>query len=216
MSFIVKDCALIALAAGRHATNLGELKSILSTIPADSIYHHFWGGLLHPRFDDPEYRNDFAVWVQRELHDHALAERLAIIDPAEFDDLEVLRATLIDLIEERIDEKELLNWLPAAAPFHFLRSRIAVFDSGLRAETPEDLYRLLPRLSSGCIFYHCIDARRRNAEHLDDFSVWLRDFGEPCAELCGRLAEIDPYFGGLTRLKSQIEEVFASFYGGAA
>lgn len=216
MTFILKDCALIALASGRHAINLGELKSILGSIPADSIYHHFWGGLLHPRFDDPEYRNDFAVWVHRELHDHVLAERLAIIDPAEFDDLEMLRTALIDLIEERIDEKELLNWLPAGAPFHFLRSRIVVFDSGMRAETPEDLYRLLPRLSSGCIFYHCIDARRRNSDHVDDFSVWLRDFGEPCAALCDRLAEIDPYFGGLTELRSQIEEVFASIYGGAA
>lgn len=59
--FAVKDCALIALATGEHAQTLRELREKISTIDAGSISYQFWGGLLRPRFDDPEFQNDFAV-----------------------------------------------------------------------------------------------------------------------------------------------------------
>jgi len=59
--FAVKDCALIAIATGERAHNLRELRDRLETTRPGCIYHHFWGGLLRPSFDDPEYQNDFAV-----------------------------------------------------------------------------------------------------------------------------------------------------------
>ena len=99
-SFAVKDCAVVAIATGRHALNLRELREHLISVDPDSIYHHFWGGLLRPRFDDPEYNNDFAAWAYRGLHESKLAERLGVIDPSDYTDLETLRQDLIDIIEE--------------------------------------------------------------------------------------------------------------------
>ena len=54
--FAVKDCALIAISTGTHAQNLRELRDRLETVHPGCIYYHFWGGLLRPQFDEPEYR----------------------------------------------------------------------------------------------------------------------------------------------------------------
>ena len=68
--FSVKDCALVTIATGKKAQNLKEMREHLLNIHLGSIYHHFWGGLLRPRFDDPEYNNDFAEWVRHALQDN--------------------------------------------------------------------------------------------------------------------------------------------------
>ena len=73
--FVVRDCALAAIATGVTAETLRELRLTVRTIHPGSIYYHFWGGLLRPRFDDPEYHNDFAIWARTDLGDRILAER---------------------------------------------------------------------------------------------------------------------------------------------
>ena len=205
--FAIKDCALIALATGRRAQNLRELGMHLHEVSSASIYYHFWGGLLRPRFDDPEYMNDFAAWARHALHDKVLAERLAIIDPTDFQDLEELRRELIDTIEDRIEESEIIPWTKADQQFHFLQSKIVVFDTGIRLDRPEQLVEAIPTLSAGSIFYHLIDARRRDPQSRDDFSLWLRATGEANASLADRVQAIDPYFGSLTELRDQLGRV---------
>jgi len=207
--FSLKDCALIAIAPGRKALTLKELRDHLLTIDADSIYYHFWGGLLQPRFEEREYNNDFAAWACHGLHDTQLAERLAVIDPTEFHDLELLRQELIETIEQRLDESEYLPWARATREFEFIRSQIVVFDTRKRAEQPAQLADLLPHMSVGSVFYHFIDARRRLADNNDDFRFWLGGFGERYADLCVALAGIDPYFGTLPELRRQLAAVFA-------
>ncbi len=214
MSFIIKDCALIPISTGLRASNLSEFKLTLSGAPVECIYHHFWGALLQSRFDDPEFKNDFAVWVYRDLRDEVLAESLAIIDPADYEDLEVLRIEILELVEQRIEQKEWLAWIPATRPFFFLRSQIVVFDTGKRAENMEDLARLLPELSPGSVFYHVIDARRRVPFGQDDFSAWLAALGPEYEALRQALSEIDPYFGSLTDLRSHLCKAFDGFLKG--
>ncbi|MEW6290642.1 MAG: DUF5752 family protein [Thermodesulfobacteriota bacterium] len=210
--FAIKDCALIAIATGSRALTLKELRDALRTIDAGSIYYHFWGGLLQPRFEEREYNNDFAAWAWYHLHDADLAERLAVIDPTEFDSLEALRGELIDIIEERLDEEEYLPWLRATAAFEFIRSQIVVFDTRKRAATPEELVRLFPAISTSSIFYHFIDARRRLPHHGNDFSFWLAGFDGRHQELCNRLDGIDPYFGSVTELRKELNDLFQEFF----
>ena len=104
--FELKDCALIAIATGKRAQNLREIISLMQNIDLNCIYYHFWGGLLRPRFDNPEYHNDFAIWVAYSLHNKTLAERLALIDPAGYDSISILRDETIGIIEEDLDETE--------------------------------------------------------------------------------------------------------------
>ena len=214
MPFEVKDCALIAMATGRRAQNLRELAMHLAQISSGSIYHHFWGGLLRPGFDDPEYQNDFAGWARHALHDKQLAERLAIVDPTACADLEELRQELLDVIEDRIDESEVVPWSVADQQFHFMQSQIVVFDTGIRVDHPGQLCEIIPTLSVGSIFYHFIDARRRDPDCTNDFSRWLMGIDLGTGEILESIETLDPYFSSLTELRDQLGVIFHEQFGG--
>ena len=216
-AFAVKDCALVALATGRKSRLLQDFRGELARIPAASIYHHFWGGLLQPRFEEREYNNDFAAWVRGAVHELVLAERLAALSPVDYPDLEALRRALLDLVDTRLDETEHLIWAPASEAFEFVRSQIVVFDTEHSLEHPRDLAVALPELSTSSIFYHFIDARRRTEGGHDDFSDWLCAYGAEFSSLRDRLANVDPYFGSLAELRDELAGLFAEqFPGGAA
>ena len=206
--FAVKDCALVAIATGRHARNLRELCDALQTIHPECIYYHFWGILLRPHFDDPEYKNDFASWVWYELHDVPLAERLAVIDPAEAGDLEGLRQRVVATLEQRLDEIESPTWTPPDRQFHFVRAQTVVFDTGRRIRHPRELADVVPTLSLGSVYYHVIDARRRVPQAVDDFRAWLGRWPGGYEALRADLAALDPYFAPLGELRQQLAAVF--------
>lgn len=208
-AFAVRDCALIAIATGRRAYTLRELVGFLGDCGTDSLYHHVWGGLLEPRFEEPEYHNDFAVWARRGLLDRVLAERLGAVDPTACDSLEALRREFIDILEERLDESERLHWVAASLPFELLQSQLVVFDTGLSAASVPELGDLIPRLSPGSVFYHFIDARRRLPDGGNDFSVFLARCGPRFDVLRAELDAVDPYFGSLTELRDVLGRLFA-------
>ena len=214
--FELKDCALIAIATGKRVLTVRELRDTLAVIRPDSVYYHFWGSLLQPRFDEREYNNHFAAWAWRGLHDAPLAERLAVVDPTEFEGLEALREELLEVIEQRIDESEALHWARAKEPFEFIRSQIVVFDTRKRLRHPEELAEVTPTIAPSSIFYHFIDARRRLHSSSDDFREWLNDFGGRYADLASRLAEVDPYFGTLTELRQQLADLFQGYFAGGS
>lgn len=211
-TFAVKDCTVIAIATGKRAQNLRGLRNHLQDINANSIYYHFWGSLLRPRFDDPEYHNDFAFWVRHGLYDKILAERLSLIDPTDFANLEELRVELIEVIEERLDEFEFPPTAKSDNQFEFIRSQIVIFDTHVEIAHPSELVEILPRMSVGTIFYHFIDARRRNQDGIDDFQNWIKDLGEEYTDLCYFINEIDPYFSTLTELRAKLIDVLEAFF----
>ena len=133
-AFEIKDCTLIALATGIRAQNLRELKEQLSYIQPDSIYYHFWRSLLRPRFDDPEYHNDFALWAAHDLHDPILAERLAVVDPSEFSSISELREELLEIMDERLDQIEYPLYSRQENQFEFIRSQIVIFNTKMQVK----------------------------------------------------------------------------------
>ncbi len=209
VDFAIKDCALAIIATGRRAQTLRELRNTLRDIHPGCIYHHFWGTLLQPQFFDREYNNDFAIWCYHSLHDSVAAERLAVIDPADFSDLEELRQELIEVIDERLDETELVLFARGDRQFHFARSVIVVFDTHKRLAHPRDLVDALPQMSVGSVFYHFVDARRRDPIGVDDFRAWLEPLGPEYQALCDSLAAIDPYFESLYALRDWLAQVFS-------
>lgn len=202
--FVIKDCALISIATGRRAYTLTEFRDMLEQVNVDSIYYHFWGGLLEPRFEEREYNNDFAAWARHGLHDNILAERLAMLDPTRFEDMETLRQALLDVVDDRLDESEYLSWMRAGQRFEFIRSQIVVFDTQQRLHKPEELADVIPRLSTSSVFYHFIDARRRQPDRRDDFQIWLAGFDAQYHGLCEQLSGVDPYFSTLVELRGQL------------
>ena len=213
-AFMVHDCALAALATGKRAQSLRELRELLRDIHPGCIYYHFWGVLMRPRFDNPEYLNDFAEWARHGLHDHVLAGRLAVINPAEFSDMEDLRAELLEQIEIRLDETESVPWSKPDQEFHFIHTHIVVFDTHRRIEVPKDLAIIASQMSQGSIFYHFIDARRRTPDSVDDFQAWIRSFGDEYDDLITQIRNIDPYFATLRDLRAQLADLMKNYFRG--
>jgi hypothetical protein len=210
--FVMKDCALIAIATNKRATTLKEFRDQIETLGHDSLYHHFWANLLLPRFEEREYLNDFAGWVRHSLHDAKLAEQMAVLDPTTFNDLEELRYHLLEYIDDRLDQNEYLQWAHASQRFDFIRSEIVVFDTHKQVATARELAELMPRMSVSSIFYHFIDARRRNEDRADDFRRWLAFFGETYLPLIALLSGIDPYFSSLVELRRQLADTFQAYF----
>jgi hypothetical protein len=211
-SFKIHDCALIAIATGEKAQNLRELRDKLKTIHPGCLFYHFWGGLLNPHFDDPEFQNDFAVWAKHNLHDSKISEQLSLIDPNILENIDDVRGALIEIIEERLSESEHVPWVKTGQEFHFIRSQTVIFDTGVSYNDPKDLLDVIPNISLGSIFFHFIDSRRRTPDKRNDFSVWLAGFGDTYKELIEDLDKIDPYFTTLSDLRHEINGVFQNFF----
>lgn len=212
----IMDCALIAIATGVKAQNLREFRDQLQNIHAGSLYHHFWGNLLNPHFDDPEFQNDFAVWTSRYMHDAKLSEKLSMLDPSDYRNIEDLRRSVLDIVEDRLYESDHVPWVRTGEEFHFIRSQIVIFDTGKSYADPRELLGIIPGMSLGSIFYHFIDSRRRTHDIKNDFSVWLGGFGDKYNGLISDLDKIDPYFTTLNELRQEITNVFNDYFKVAA
>ncbi len=212
--FSVRDCALVAIATGRRAQSLPELRDALRLVPQECIYYHFWGRLLRPRFDDTEFHNDFATWTRHSLNDELLSERLAIIDPADFADLEALRTELVEVVEQRLEETDML-FARRDRQFHFRRCQTVVFDTAIRIGEPAALAAAIAGMSAGSIYYHVIDARRRDPVRTDDFRVWLAQFGGHFADLSDQLGAVDPYFSDLAALRTELVAIVGGYFRAA-
>jgi hypothetical protein len=208
LPFGVRDCALISRTAGlSSAVNLREMRERLSQCSPECLFHHLHEAPLRVGFDDPEFRNDLAVWAARDLRDRVLAERLGILNPYQFEDLEILRQHLVELVDERLAEIPHVPWAPKGREFHFLQAVTVVFDAGLTLEAPEDLSRALPGFSTSSVYYHFLEARRRTPDRADDFSVWLRSFSPRTDPWLRQLAQVDYYFLPLDALRDRLAAI---------
>lgn len=207
-NFQVKDCALITRMAGISSVmNLRELRERLAVCPLESLYHHFCETQIRPSFDDPEFRNDFAVWASRFLGDRALAERFGILNPYAFNSLDELRERLVEIVDERAAELPHEIWHPASEDFRFMRAATVIFDTGLELRSLAELQQALPAMSQSSVYYHFVEARRRTAGGQDDFSFWLQGRKEAATAFVAGLASIDFYFLTLRELKRELVEL---------
>lgn len=211
-AFYVKDCALASIATGSKAQTLGEFRDVIKIIPAESLYYHFWRQSIETSLVQGSFYNDFSLWAHYKLHDDVLAERLALLDPSEYEDLEKLRSDVLSVFENRLDEQEgsLIDY--KAEAFHFIQSKIVVFNTSYKMEEPKDLVKTIPVLSRSSIFYHFIDARRRGVIGSDDFSVWLLSCSGNFEPLIEQLKQIDPYFITLADLQQRLSCVVNEFF----
>jgi len=203
--FEVKDCALLMRMSGLPpAMNLRELRDRIATCTENVMYHHFCETTLRPTFDDPDYRNDFAVWSKLYLGDRALAERLGILDPYSFAGMEELRAVVLEIIDDRLGELTVIPWVRPGDEFLFKHSTTVVFDTGERIQDPKDLHDAIRRMTNGSVYYHFLEALRRPPAGKDDFSAWLQDGGEEFESYLQILGSIDIQFHSLAHLREDL------------
>jgi len=209
--FEVKDCALLTRMSSIPAVvSLRDLRDAIARCNESVLYHHFCETLMVPCFDNPDYRNDFAVWANQHLGDKVLAERLGMIDPYLFSNMEQLRFQVLEVIDERLRE---LPEIPEAAPdsaFHFLEATTIVFDTWLKIEHPRELGSAIQSMTNSSMYFHFLEARRRPPFGFDDFSTWLADWGPRFESTIQRLVSVDFMFLTLAELRLELVSKLAT------
>ncbi len=206
-TFEVKDCALLIRMSGLPpAFNLRELRERIAACSDNVLFHHYCETTLRPTFDNPDYRNDLAVWSKLYLGDRVLAERLGILDPYAFSSLGELRAATLEVIDERLGELTMIPWARPGDEFFFMEATTVMFSAGVRISHPSELADAVRKMTNGSIYFHFLEARRRSPTGKDDFTAWLlenNDGGKnrPYIEALGG---IDFYFHSLADLRKEL------------
>ena len=204
--FKIMDCALLVRMSGLPpAYNLRELSDRIGSCTDNVLYHHFCETSLRATFDDPEYRNDFAVWAKENLGDRILAERLGIIDPYESESISILRQMVVDIIEDRLSE--LSPWVPTIRPggeFYFMEAVTVAFETSERIRHPSQMAKAIRQMTNGSIYFHFQEGLRRPPLHMDDFSAWLSKWGLEGERYAKAISQIDFYFKSLPALREEL------------
>jgi hypothetical protein len=210
--FEVKDCALLTRMSGLPpAFNLRELRERIAVCGVNVLFHHFCETTLRGTFDNPDYRNDFAVWSKMYLGDRVVAERLGILDPYEFSTHEEFRAAILEVIDERLGDTTMIPWARPGDELYFMEATMVVFDTGIRISQPSELAAAIGAMTNGSVYYHFLEARRRDPVGKDDFTEWIlaNDTGGKSRAYVDVLCSIDFYFYTLPDLRKALIKVLA-------
>jgi hypothetical protein len=115
---------------------------------------------------------------------------------------------VVDVIDERLSELTMVPWARQGHEFYFMKATTIVFDTGERIHQPEELPSAIRRMSTGSIYFHFLEARRRPPVGCDDFAAWLPAFGADWEPHIDALRELDFYFSTLSQLKEQLIDLF--------
>jgi uncharacterized protein DUF5752 len=185
-----------------HALDERELMHRIGEVPADSIFFHTFGYFLRHRVFTTAYGNDFARWTALEIGDHALAERLAVVDPFAFTTLEALREHLVTILQDHLRGREAEGRLQFDRGFHFQQSHIVEVPLGLTAETLVEFRAGLATVDESAIYLHTVETRARE-RRADPFAAWLRS-ALGLGELAEKFERIDPYLTTLERIRGRL------------
>ncbi len=184
--------ALLKKMTGLRAKNLSELVGALKIVPDSVIYYHTHQFLQEHHYLLPGPPNDFAVWVADSLGDKVLGERLASINPFSFPDSGGIRAKLVNIIEEHVNQHPNQREAMEDNEFFFVKSARFIFPTPYVAHDLREFVGVLRKVSLGSLYFHIFESRLKSATGLNDFSIWLMDsLGE--AELGQAIARFDPY-----------------------
>jgi Family of unknown function (DUF5752) len=200
--FRFTGCVELRQALDIHALDERELMHRIGEVPADSIFFHTFGYFLHHRSFTTAYGNDFARWAAIEIGDHALAERLAVVDPFAFSTLEALREHLVTILQDHLRGREAERRLEFDRGFHFQLSHLVEVPLGLAAETLVEFRAGLATIDESAIYLHTVETRARE-RRADSFAAWLRSELE-LGELAEKFDRIDPYLTTLERIRGRL------------
>lgn len=201
--FAFIGCSELQESIAHQADDEKALAELIEEVPLDSIHFHTRSYFLRHGLIEGAYPNDFAQWVVMQIGDHVLGERLAILDPFDYPDLENLREELISIIDDHLSRSPIIPRVVFGQPFHFKRSRILEVPIGLEARTLQEFRDIVTDIDVSSIYYHMFEAHFRLRRAENDFSAWLRT-SLRLTNLADRIRAINPYQGSLERLRSKL------------
>jgi uncharacterized protein DUF5752 len=201
--FQFMGCVELRQALGRRALDERELMDRLEEVPKESVFYHTHGYFLRHRPITTAYGNDFATWVAVHVRDQALGERLAVINPFEFQDLEDLREELVSTIHDHLLDLSFVPRVEFGEPFHFQQSRIVEVALGPPVATLAEFREALGEVDSSAIYVHMVEARARLGRRTSDFARWARS-ALGLEELAAAIERIDTYMTSLERVRARL------------
>lgn len=201
--FVFTGCIELLENLGRKAQDERELIELLEQVPAGSVFYHTYGYFLRHRLLVRPYANDFASWAATEVRDRLLGERLAVVDPFEFADLEQLREELISIIDDHLSRRSVVPRVDYGEPLYFMQSHIVQVPTGLQARTLAEFRAGLAEVEASAVYFHTVEARARLGRPSGDFADWLRS-SLGWADLAEKVERIDVYLSSLERVRARI------------
>ncbi|HLW61307.1 MAG TPA: DUF5752 family protein [bacterium] len=198
-AFRFTSCHGLQQMLGRVARDELELLQHLDEVPIESIHHHTHAYFLRHHYLAGAYPNDFATWAAIQVRDRVLGERLAIVDPFDFQDLEALRSTLITIVDDHLTHTPVVPRVVYGEPFYFMITTLAEFPTGLEARTLREFRDGLARAEVSVVYFHLFEAPRRR---LPTFGAWLEMQGE--AGLAEEVRRLHPYTSDLEGLRARL------------
>src|ERR1051326_9051178 len=89
---------------GKRSMDEHRLLELIEEVPADSIYYHTHRYFLRHAYTQQLYSNDFANWVVLYAQDRVLGERLGVLDPLAFSDIEQLRDEILRIMADHLNQ----------------------------------------------------------------------------------------------------------------
>lgn len=199
--FEFMECVTILKATGKKARNIHELRTLISLISDESLFHHTYQYFLKGHI--LEYTNDFAHWVGESLEERALSERLSNVDPFAFKDLPSLRQEFLNEIDDFVERfPEPRDAIPGDE-FYFNETVTIIFPVGIQAKNLAEFLLAIRYVDPACVYYHFYEARIRHGD--DDFSVWIETaLGNP--SLARSIRAIDPFMRNIEGIRTHIVE----------
>ncbi len=210
--FWFHECVVLTMPTGRTAVNLREMLQVVREIDASVLSYHLWQSRMSIVHPEVEYTNDFALWAANSLQDIRLAEKLSVIDPFSYEDMEEIREVIAEVLEGYMWDLPSVPWARPGFEFHFCQaSTVVLLRSRIVAGTLDEFRSGLSIVGADSIYYHFVDARWRLRKlKTDDFSIWLRDsFGLP--ELVSAIQGIDVWFSTLEDIRQKILDLIDSY-----
>jgi hypothetical protein len=158
-----------------RASTLPELLQALRGCPDDSIFQHTFRTLQEHHFIRQGFSNDFAHWSLSACHEPVLAEQLASVDVREFTSIGGLRARMVEIAEEFLEEYPRAASRPAHEPFYFCAADLVVIPTSFVPGSLPEFIDALRQVSVHSIHHHFIEARLRLKLMSNDFSQWLEE-----------------------------------------
>jgi hypothetical protein len=158
---------------GKRAMDEQRLLEIIEEAPPDSIYYHTNSYYLRHPYSQGLFPNDFATWVALHAQDRVLGEKLGVLDPFGFDDIEQLRGEILAIMGEHLSHIRIIPHSTTGEPFEFVRSHVIEADLGLEAWTLREFRDALAHVEVGAIYNHVCEARLRKGRLSGDFVTWL-------------------------------------------
>ena len=186
-----------------RASTLPELLQALRACPDGSIFQHTFRTLQEHHFIRQGFSNDFAHWSLSACHEPVLAEQLASVDVREFTSIAGLRARMVEIVEQFLEEYPRAASRPAHEPFYFCAADLVVLPTPFVPDSLPGFIDGLRQVSLHSIHHHFIEARLRLKQMSNDFSNWLQE-ESGLKETAQAIERIDIYTNTMEGVRQQI------------